>query len=227
MVMEEALDNAYLLRAHWCMAQSWWHHCRHRCAGFAGTSIVGLSGIEEPCPLDIAVIIDALGWAVTVPTKTGCWPPTADSAYCRRSRRQRTADSVVASGTARLVLMDIYAHLHEKDHAYFRETRENRFGMKLEAVPADRDTRVVAFRQSLEPMRVMLGAQPFFRWRYTKLRRLHRLRLFPMVALHQRFPVAPTGRPRRCVAQSITRGIQWSCSGRAWATQCDNFGGSL
>jgi len=72
------------------------------------------------------------------------------------------ADNVVAPGIARLVLMDIYAHLHEKDRAYFRETRENRFGTKLEAVSADRDTRVVAFRQSLEPMRLMLGAQPFF-----------------------------------------------------------------
>jgi glutathione S-transferase len=58
--------------------------------------------------------------------------------------------------------MDIYAHLHEKDRAYFRGTRENRFGIKLEAVSADRDTRVAAFRQSLEPMRVMLGAQLFF-----------------------------------------------------------------
>jgi glutathione S-transferase len=72
------------------------------------------------------------------------------------------ADNVVASGIARLVLMDIYAHLHEKDRAYFRESRENRFGIKLEAVSADRDTRVVIFRQSLEPMRLMLAAQPFF-----------------------------------------------------------------
>jgi glutathione S-transferase len=72
------------------------------------------------------------------------------------------ADNVVAPGITPLVLMDIYAHLHEKDRAYFRQTRENRFGMKLEAVSADRDTRVVPFRQSLEPMRVMLAAQPFF-----------------------------------------------------------------
>ena len=33
------------------------------------------------------------------------------------------ADNVVAPGIARLVLMDIHAHLHEKDRAYFRETR--------------------------------------------------------------------------------------------------------
>jgi glutathione S-transferase len=72
------------------------------------------------------------------------------------------ADSVVAPGILRLVLTDVYAHLHEKDRDYFRETREKRFGLKLEAVTADRDTNVVAFRQSLEPMRIMLGAQPFF-----------------------------------------------------------------
>jgi glutathione S-transferase len=72
------------------------------------------------------------------------------------------ADNVVAPGITRLVLTDIHAHLHERDRAYFRETREKRFGMKLEAVSADRATRVVAFRQSLEPMRVMLAAQPFF-----------------------------------------------------------------
>src|SRR5262249_56719175 len=58
--------------------------------------------------------------------------------------------------------MAIYAPLNEKDVLFFRETRENRFGKELEPASADRDTRVVAFRQSLEPMRVMLGAQPFF-----------------------------------------------------------------
>jgi len=72
------------------------------------------------------------------------------------------ANSVVVPGILRLVLTDVYAHLHEKDREYFRETREKRFGLKLEAVTADRDTNVVAFRQSLEPMRIMLGAQPFF-----------------------------------------------------------------
>src|SRR5260370_8379801 len=33
--------------------------------------------------------------------------------------------------------------------------------MNLGALSADRDTRVLAFRQSLEPMRITLGAQPF------------------------------------------------------------------
>jgi glutathione S-transferase len=71
------------------------------------------------------------------------------------------ADAVVNAGLARLLVNDVYAHLHEKDRPYFRESREKRFGMPLEQVSADRDTRVVAFRQSLEPVRTVLAAQPY------------------------------------------------------------------
>jgi glutathione S-transferase len=70
------------------------------------------------------------------------------------------ADTVVNGALVRLLLTDIYAHLHEKDRRYFRESREKRFGMRLEEVSADRDTRVVGFRQSLEPARIILAAQP-------------------------------------------------------------------
>ena len=58
------------------------------------------------------------------------------------------ADTVVVAGIARLILTDVYVHLHQKDRCYFRETREKRFGMSLEMVSADRDVRVEAFRQS-------------------------------------------------------------------------------
>lgn len=61
----------------------------------------------------------------------------------------------------RLILTDIFAHLHEKDRAYFRESREKQLGMTLEAASADRGTRVEAFRQNLDPMRMMLRGQPF------------------------------------------------------------------
>ena len=72
------------------------------------------------------------------------------------------ADSIINTSIVRLVLTDIFAHLHEKDRAYFRESREKRFGMKLEDVSADRDARVIVFRQNLEPIRVMLRAQSYF-----------------------------------------------------------------
>jgi glutathione S-transferase len=60
-----------------------------------------------------------------------------------------------------MLVTDIFAHLHEKDLRYFRESREKRFGMKLEAVSADRDSKVEAFRQRLAPLRTLLAAQPY------------------------------------------------------------------
>jgi glutathione S-transferase len=72
------------------------------------------------------------------------------------------ADGVLVGGIVRLIVTDILAHLHEKDRAYFRETREKRFGAPLETITADRETDVVAFRKTLEPVRTMVAAQPYF-----------------------------------------------------------------
>src|ERR1700757_3214400 len=70
-------------------------------------------------------------------------------------------DTVVNGGIARVIITDIFAVLDEKDRSYFRETREKRFGATLGAIAADRDTRVVEFRQSLEPLRAVLSTQPY------------------------------------------------------------------
>lgn len=50
----------------------------------------------------------------------------------------------------------------EKDRAYFRETREKRLGATLEAVSVNRETDVLTFRKTLEPVRAVLAAQPYF-----------------------------------------------------------------
>ena len=71
------------------------------------------------------------------------------------------ADTVVIAALVPILLTDIYAHLHEKDRSYFRESREKRFGMPLEQVSADRDARIAGFRQSLAPARAVLAAQPY------------------------------------------------------------------
>ena len=71
------------------------------------------------------------------------------------------ADGVLVGGILRLIVTDILAHLDEKDRAYFRETREKRLGTMLEAVSADRETNVLAFRKTLEPIRAVLAAQPY------------------------------------------------------------------
>jgi glutathione S-transferase len=70
-------------------------------------------------------------------------------------------DNVLLPGLVPLILIDVFTHLHEKDRAYFRSSREQRLGMTLEAACADRDHRVIGFRQSLEPFRTTLETQPF------------------------------------------------------------------
>ena len=70
-------------------------------------------------------------------------------------------DRVLVPGIAPLIVRDIHDCLHEKDQTYFRASRERAFGATLEQVMADRDTRVTAFRRSLDPLRVLLRSQPY------------------------------------------------------------------
>ena len=70
-------------------------------------------------------------------------------------------DKVVQPALAPLVLTDIYAHVIERDREYFRTSREKAFGMTLEQISAGRDDTVIAFRQILEPLRVVLQTQPY------------------------------------------------------------------
>ncbi len=70
-------------------------------------------------------------------------------------------ETVLHPEILRLVLTDVYAHLHDLDKDYFRRTREERFGMTLEALCINRDERVVSFRNCLAPLRATLQHQPF------------------------------------------------------------------
>ena len=58
-------------------------------------------------------------------------------------------------------LLDIHAMQDDENAAYFRASREQRLGKPLEAVTAVRDAGLAGFRAALEPLRSMLGYQPF------------------------------------------------------------------
>jgi glutathione S-transferase len=58
-------------------------------------------------------------------------------------------------------LLDIHAMKDDENAAYFRASREQRFGKPLEAVTAVRDAELAGFRAALEPLRSMLSYQPF------------------------------------------------------------------
>lgn len=70
-------------------------------------------------------------------------------------------DAVLTAGVARLVVSDIVGLLGPAEAAYFIESREKRFGMKLAEVTADREARLPEFRAALAPLRRTLSLQPF------------------------------------------------------------------
>jgi glutathione S-transferase len=61
----------------------------------------------------------------------------------------------------RLIVLDVFGKLHEKDRAYFRQSREKRFGRTLEEHAADPKGTLAAFRGALEPVRPVLVQNKF------------------------------------------------------------------
>jgi glutathione S-transferase len=59
------------------------------------------------------------------------------------------------------VLHDIHERLAPHDQAYFRESREKRFGGRLEDIQSGRLDKLDAFRKSLDPLRKTLEVQPW------------------------------------------------------------------
>lgn len=62
---------------------------------------------------------------------------------------------------SRIALSDIHVMLSPTDQDYFRKSREQRMGQTLEAIAADRDKAIDALPAALQPLRHMLGHQPF------------------------------------------------------------------
>jgi len=67
----------------------------------------------------------------------------------------------VIGGMFPLIIADIPLNLKPEDAAYFRKSREARFGKTLEEIMASRDKAVEGFRKSLDPLRLTLRTQPF------------------------------------------------------------------
>jgi glutathione S-transferase len=74
---------------------------------------------------------------------------------------ERWSQLTIHSYLGQAALIDIHVRQDEKNQAYFRTTREARFGRSLEQAAAGRDGGLAAFRASLEPLRSTLSYQPF------------------------------------------------------------------
>lgn len=69
--------------------------------------------------------------------------------------------TVVQAALIKVIVKDIHDCLDPADQAYFRQSREARFGKSLEAVAAAGASEREAFSAKLEPMRWMLKSQPY------------------------------------------------------------------
>jgi glutathione S-transferase len=74
---------------------------------------------------------------------------------------QHWQESQISPFAITLIVKDLFECVVPEDRDYFRESREKRVGMSLEAAVADRDTHVVEFRKLLEPLRRRVREQPF------------------------------------------------------------------
>jgi glutathione S-transferase len=74
---------------------------------------------------------------------------------------QNWTETVVQPAIVGFVVLDIWRHVGPADQAYFRQSREERFGASLENVVADRTMRLPGFRDSLTPLRRTVERQKF------------------------------------------------------------------
>ncbi|MBV9734713.1 MAG: glutathione S-transferase family protein [Acidisphaera sp.] len=71
------------------------------------------------------------------------------------------ADAALHPAILRLVVRDVWSVLDPGDQDYFRASREARLGATLERIVQDREARLGAVRQALEPLRLVLAASPW------------------------------------------------------------------
>ena len=74
---------------------------------------------------------------------------------------QNWTNATLHAGMIGMIVKDIHDHLLPEDQAYFRSSREKRFGKSLEELQSDRDSRLEGFRNSLLPLRMSVRDQAF------------------------------------------------------------------
>lgn len=106
------------------------------------------------------VVFDS--WSIAEYLEDSCPAPAIFGGPIGRSHTlfiNAWADAVLVGGIARFIVRDLLDVIDPKDRAYFRTSREARFGTTLEQVQAGRDDRLAAFRDLLLPIRLVLRKQ--------------------------------------------------------------------
>jgi glutathione S-transferase len=131
-----------------------WRFTEGEAIAFSGQGKVPVIRDEGKVVSDSWAIAEYLEDQVPAPTLFGGSTGRAHALFVNS-----WADSVLVGAIARLIVRDIVAIIDPKDRDYFRSSREARFGKSLEAVQEGRDERLVAFRDLLLPVRLVLRRQ--------------------------------------------------------------------
>src|SRR6185312_7192161 len=101
-------------------------------------------------------------WSIAEYLEETCPAPTLFGGTVGRAHARFVnawADAVLVGGIAKLIIRDLLDIVDPQDRAYFRASREARFGQTLEEIQAGREERVLAFRDTLTPLRLVLRRQ--------------------------------------------------------------------
>jgi glutathione S-transferase len=131
-----------------------WRFTDREVIAFSGQAKVPVIRDDANVVFDSWAIAEYLEQLVPAPTLFGGPTGRAHAAFINA-----WADGVMIGGIARLIVRDLFDIIDPKDRAYFRSSREARFGDSLEAVQAGREDRLATFRDLLLPIRLVLRRQ--------------------------------------------------------------------
>ncbi len=134
-----------------------WRFLEKDAIAFSGQGAVPLIVDGETCVTDSWAIAEYLD--ATYPDRPSLFGGESGRALTRFYNNW--ANGVLLPKLVGCIIKDVHDCLHEGDKAYFRETREARFGRPLEEVVENFDENLQAFRQSLGPLRATLKEQPY------------------------------------------------------------------
>jgi glutathione S-transferase len=133
-----------------------WRFTEKDAIGFSGQGRVPVIRDGETVVFDSWSIAEYLEDRAPTPTLFGGPGGRAHAVFINS-----WADSVLLGGIARFIIRDLFDVIDPKDRAYFRSSRESRFGMTLEQAQEGREDRLEAFRATLMPIRLVLRRQPW------------------------------------------------------------------
>jgi len=131
-----------------------WRFTDREVIAFSGQDKVPVIRDGDKVVFDSWSIAEYLEDHYPAPTLFGCPTGRAHARFVNA-----WADATLVGGIARLIVRDLVDMIDPKDRDYFRSSREQRFGMTLEAVQAGRNEHLAAFRASLTPIRLVLRRQ--------------------------------------------------------------------